>query len=196
MSRINFKKYKFDKSVFVETGTYHGDGVVNACYAGFEQIHSIEISEYLYNFSFKRFKFPNLNVPQPNYDNVHLYHGDSSVILYDVIKNIDNGILFWLDGHYSMGDTEHSHLLAMWEYPLVFEIQQIAKHHIKDHVILIDDLRCFPTLEQQNNWGFKANYSVDILKNEILKINPDYKFYKLDGFVPNDILLATVNSVQ
>ena len=81
--------------------------------------------------------------------NVNLYHGDSSIILYDVIKNINKRMLFWLDGHYSGHGTSQSNVTQLYEFPLIYEIQQIDKHHIKDHIILIDDLRCFPSFEEQ-----------------------------------------------
>ena len=98
-----------------------------------------------------------------------------------------------MDGHYSGSGTAQSDLLKVYEFPLIMEIQQIAKHHRNDHVILIDDLRCFPSLEKQNELEFKTKYSIDILKEELLKINKNYKFYKVDGYVSDDILLVTIN---
>ncbi len=181
-----FKNYKFDNTVFVETGTWCGDGVMNAYESGFDQIHSIELFEPLYNQNVERFN---------QYNNIHLYLGDSSLMLYDVIKNIDDNIFFWLDGHYSGDGTAQSNLLGIYEFPLLLEIQQISKHRVKNHTILIDDLRCFPSIEKQNELGFKTNYSVDILKEELLKINNNYKFYTIDGYVPNDILLVTINDL-
>ncbi len=181
-----FKNYKFDEKAFVETGTWCGDGVINAYESGFDQIHSIELFEPLYNQNIERFK---------SYNNIHLYLGDSSLMLYDVIKNIDDKILFWLDGHYSGGGTAQSNLLEVFEFPLLLEIQQIANHRRNDHTILIDDLRCFPSIEKQKELGFKTKYSIDILKEQFLKINEDYKFYTIDGYVPNDILLVTINDL-
>src|SRR5262249_16050226 len=58
--------------------------------------------------------------------------------------------LFWLDGHYSGGDTAKGGR----ETPIMEEIQAILAHPVRDHIILIDDAGAFgtwpdyPTLEQ------------------------------------------------
>ena len=36
---------------------------------------------------------------------VSLHLGDSGVYLAELLKNIDSGVTFWLDGHYSTLDT-------------------------------------------------------------------------------------------
>ena len=41
---INFNLKKYKNSVFLETGTYQGDGIKKALEAGFEKIYSIEIN--------------------------------------------------------------------------------------------------------------------------------------------------------
>lgn len=181
-----FSKYKEDALVFVETGTWCGHGVKNAINSGFKEIHSIELDEQLYQKDLELFKHSS---------SVNLYCGDSSVILYDVIKNIDKKILFWLDGHYSGHGTAQSNMTQLYEFPLMYELEQINKHHIKDHIILIDDLRCFPTYEEQVKSNYKTIYSIEILKEELLKINKNYKFTRIDGYVPQDILLVTINDL-
>lgn len=181
-----FSKYKDTSTVFVETGTWCGHGINNAIESGFDEIHSIELDVDLYKMNVETFK---------NNSSVKLYCGDSSVILYDVIKHIDKRMLFWLDGHYSGEGTAQSNILQEYEFPLIYEIQQIGKHHIKDHIILVDDLRCFPSYEEQKKLNYNTKYSLDILKEEFLKINPDYKFVRIDGHVPQDILLVTINDL-
>jgi hypothetical protein len=181
-----FFKYKDNATVFIETGTWCGQGVINAIDSEFDEIHSIELDEQLYKDNIERFK---------HNPNVNLYHGDSSIILYDVIKNINKRMLFWLDGHYSGHGTSQSNVTQLYEFPLIYEIQQIDKHHIKDHIILIDDLRCFPSFEEQEKLNYKTKYSLDILTEELLKINNNYKFRRIDGFVDQDILLVTTNDL-
>jgi hypothetical protein len=181
-----FSKYKDNTTVFIETGTWCGHGVINAISSHFDEIHSIELDESLYKTNKEQFK---------NNSNVNIYCGDSSIILYDVIKNINKRMFFWLDGHYSGHGTAQSNTTQLYEFPLIYEIQQIAKHHIKNHIILIDDLRCFLSFEEQEKLNYKTKYSLDILKEELLKINNNYKFGRIDGFISQDILLVTMNDL-
>ena len=48
-------------------------------------------------------------------------------------------VLFWLDGHYSGGDTAKGEL----DTPVSVELDSILESPVKGHVILIDDARCF-----------------------------------------------------
>ena len=93
-SYSSFDVFKiFPNKVFVETGTYVGQGVQLALDTnGFEKIISVELSPYYYEFSKKRFE---------NKKEVQIVLGDSSNILTSIIKNINSPITFWLDGHYS-----------------------------------------------------------------------------------------------
>jgi len=164
---------RFSNRYFVESGSYHGDGIKLAIGAGFENIYSIELNHSLYQEC--KGKFAN----QPN---VTLFQGDSGILLYDVIKNIDEPITFWLDGHY-MGGNDTS--LGEDYSPLLKELNAIKKHHIKNHTILIDDVRQFGTI-----W---FNFlSLDTIIAKILEINPSYKIFFVDGYVRNDILIAQV----
>lgn len=84
------------KRIFVESGSYRGDGIQNALDAGFEEIYSIELAPHLHEVCAKRF------ADNPH---VHLYLGDSSVVLKTILDEIYEPVTFWLDGHYSWGDT-------------------------------------------------------------------------------------------
>lgn len=87
----NLNKY------FVETGTCLGGGVLKALDAGFENIRSVELSERLHNYA----KEHNEGNPQ-----VKLYLGDSTILLWEMIKDIEDPITFLLDAHDSSGITE------------------------------------------------------------------------------------------
>ena len=159
-------KYKND--VFVETGTWHGDTVALAIFAGIKDIFSIELSEELYLSNVQKFK---------NHPNVHLFCGDSGNALYDIIKDVNTNITFWLDGHYSGGNTAGE----VGQWPVLKELEQIKKHPLKNHIILIDDIRLF---------GKVCPITVDTIKYKILEINKDYTFTYENGAYPNDILVA------
>ena len=162
---------EFLNPIFIETGSYYGDGIQQALDEGFKTIYSIELSPELYQECKKRFC--------DNF-NVHLILGDSQYVLADILKNIDRKVTFWLDGHHCGGNSA----TGEQRFPLIFELDAIKGHYIKEHTIIIDDLRCFSVPGE----GFDA----EVLKRIIKKINKDYIFCFRDGFVPNDILVATI----
>lgn len=158
---------KYPNKYFVETGTCTGGGVLKAIESGFKNIRSIELSDSLYEYSKALFK---------DNPNVILYKGDSTLILWDVIKDITEPITFFLDGHASGGITTHN---FKFEVELKHELRQIAQHPIKTHTILIDDYN---------------GYQLEGLQDIILKINPDYKF-SFDTYAdlyPGDVLVAQI----
>jgi hypothetical protein len=165
----NFKRHKND--VFIETGSYVGDGIQQALEAGFSEIISIELSDKYYQHSKKRFE---------SNPNVKVILGDSFKVLPELIFKINKKITFWLDGHYSCDDTA---LGEHWS-PLIQELDVIKSHNIKEHTIMIDDMRCWEIPNQVH--GF---FKDDIYK-KLLEINPDYKFELLHGHSEDDILVA------
>lgn len=121
------KKFSIDD--FVETGTFLGDTLHYI--AGFGvKCTSIELSEELFKAARMRFK---------DCKNVKLVHGDSGRRIPELLHGINKPTLFWLDGHYSSGITAGSEINT----PISAELQAILGHEIKNHVILIDDARCF-----------------------------------------------------
>jgi hypothetical protein len=129
-----FKNYL--SPVFVETGSHIGEGIMKALVAGFPAVRSIDAGDKQYQHCLNRFK----NEPR-----VKLWKGDSAYVLKDMISDLTFPVTFWLDGHYSAGDTckcEH-------EQPLLFELKQIAEHPVKNHFILIDDWRDYNFHEPQ-----------------------------------------------
>ena len=153
------KKYSIGE--FVETGTYLGDTL---CYIAKKGVRctSIELSRELYETAGKRFEA---------YKNVRLVQGDSGQRLPEVLKDINNPVLFWLDGHYSSGITAS----AGTHTPVSIELKAILGHPIKQHVILIDDARCFdgtndyPHLDDmlriiQEDGSYWAEVSTDIIR--------------------------------
>ena len=73
------------------------------------------------------------------YANVKLLHGDSGSLLPACVATLCQPALFWLDGHYSGGLTAKGDV----ETPISAELHAILASPIKNHVILIDDARCF-----------------------------------------------------
>ena len=57
----------------------------------------------------------------------------------ELLPKISEPITFWLDGHWSAGDTAQGDTNT----PLLQELVEISNHHIKNHTILVDDIRQF-----------------------------------------------------
>ena len=169
-----FHAYK--KRVFVETGTFGGDGIQKALDAGFTEIHSLDIDVGQIRNVRKRFK---------DNPNVHLYLKDSSYQLWEVIEKINEPVTFWLDAHNGFPDPNSKQKNT----PLIEELEQIKWHPIKNHTIMIDDLHCCGTLL------FDFLTREDIVK-KVLEINPNYKISFVpggnDGEYPINVLVAEV----
>ncbi len=165
---------RFPNYYFVETGTFGGDGIQLALRAQYPEIHSIELDAKLYRNGLNQFR---------SLKNVHIWQGNSGLMLYDVIKDLDKPITFWLDGHNGVYDPNGNNT------PILEELGQIKKHHIKTHTILIDDMHCC------NSDLFDYITKDDIIK-KIKEINPDYVITYVDGGsdgeYPNNIMVAYV----
>jgi hypothetical protein len=120
---------KFSPRVFIETGTYMGE-MIDAVLDIFPKIFSIELEPQLAQRAKNRYS---------EYSHVKIIHGDSGKKLKEVLAEIKEPCLFWLDAHYSGGVTAQAAL----ETPITKEIKIILDHPCPDHVILIDDAREF-----------------------------------------------------
>lgn len=169
---------RFPNYYFVETGTFWGAGIRFALRAQFPEIHSIEIMNSFVCNARNQFK---------PYTNVHIWHGDSAVILKDVIKDMHKPITFWLDGH--CGETQENGKKCT---PLLEELDQIKLHPIKTHTILIDDMHCCSTV-------FFDYITKDQIIEKILEINPNYTITYVNGGdqgeYPNNIMVARVPQI-
>ena len=123
-------KNRFGLQILVETGTFKGD-TVEAMRREFKKVYSIELAEKFYQEAKKRFA---------GVGNVDLRQGDSGKVMPEVVARLDAPTLFWLDGHYSGGDTAQGDLNC----PVWGELEAIFSAAMKQpFVVLIDDARCF-----------------------------------------------------
>jgi hypothetical protein len=125
---------KYGNGIFIETGSFMGDGIQAALDAGFQNILSVELAPYHCDHCLRRFK---------NEKAVNLRLGDSGVILVEVARNLQQRAVFWLDGHYSGGGTAKGIDIS----PLMRELDAIKHSPRKDHVILIDDTQFYTRAE-------------------------------------------------
>lgn len=181
--KFDLKKYK--TSHFIETGTYHGAGCINAIQAGFTSIHSIEILE------------KNLNIAKANISkfignrsdlSINLCLGDSVDVLSEILSNVSSQCTFWLDGH---GGYEGAGA-GKKNCPLYEELDAIKNHHIKNHIIMIDDISIIKgTRGKHKSWG-TTSVNLKGIRDKIKSINPNYKLIYEEGARENDCLIGLV----
>ncbi len=114
----------------VETGTFRG-GTIAALKGDFDEIYSIELSEELHAAARDRFARDS---------HIKLICGDSAEELPRLVERLACQALFWLDAHYSGGETAN----GIQGNPIMKEIACVLKD-CKAHVILVDDMRLFGT---------------------------------------------------
>lgn len=166
-------KAKYNTDTYFETGLSKGKGVDAALSANFLDIYSIDICKRWIDEGRKKY----------NESFVHLIHADSQTI-YNHIKDINNRILFFLDAHndHSNLDGENSDVHC----PIEQELDAIKKHHINNHIIVVDDINIINSKQETIvakggefkgrhcvNWG--KNVNLESIKTKILEIN-SYKF--------------------
>jgi 16S rRNA G966 N2-methylase RsmD len=133
------KSMKLD--VFVEGGTYKG-GTAKSMSGKFRKVYTIEKSDVMFDIAKENLK---------DVSNITMLKGDTREHLHTILENNDN-IIFWLDAHWSGGDTYGEED----ECPLIEELEIIFEYPDKNQVILIDDARLFlappPYPHKVENW--------------------------------------------
>jgi hypothetical protein len=136
---------------FIETGTYMGNTIFEM-EKYFEELHTIELSKYYYNHTKNKY----------NGNKINFYFGDSSKVLTDILPLITKPTIFFLDGHWSSGDTAKGDK----DCPLKEELISINKYFLQNGIIIIDDCRLFGKCKKTGN---NEDWS-DITKDNLLKI--------------------------
>ncbi len=156
-------------SVFIETGTFHGESL-EAVSSEFLRSISIEASEELWRKASARFQ---------HRDDMNTLCGDSVAVLEQLRTSFEhNPTLFWLDAHWCIADDAAGEAS---QCPLLAELRAIGKLR-PDSVILIDDARLFlcvpPAPHDVSQW---PSFS-DILA-ELTRLAPDHELC-----VVNDVI--------
>lgn len=145
----------------IETGTFNGE-MDFAMKDSFARIVTIELSPEFHAAAVRRFA----GFPQ-----IECMKGDSGVVLPAVIAKIQKPVLFWLDAHYSAGLTAHAEI----ETPVSVELDAIFNHPVRNHVILIDDARCFD--------GTHDYPRIEELQRSVARARPDLHFSVEDDII-------------
>lgn len=168
---------QFVTDTFIETGTYYGETAIIASNLGFKNIISIELQPHLLSIARDLSKG----------HNIKFYLGDSPTILEEILPQIDTRITFWLDAHIDAGNLIPGVTPEIRKCPLIEELRIISKLKRNDHIILIDDVRLFG---EKENWGHQL--TLQSIIDELYKINSNYKISFIDGYIYDDIIVASI----
>ena len=201
---ILFDLAKYLGSVFVETGTGTGDGVIAAMRARFKHIHSIEISEDAHELAQLAVKAE--SEVSPPYGTVTLHKGFSADLLQSICepllwqlsaKKSDHTTFFtfWLDAQARL-DTGTSAEIGTNPWPLLDElkiIRSLFKGALKPPVILINRLGL---MNHPDAWG-GHNVTLENVAQLIGKIHSSYGYHLYPGEAgENDVLAAVPAWIQ
>lgn len=166
-------KQALNCNCFIETGTYKGN---TALWAGknFLKVHTIEFDVDRYNKTRARI------VNMIDTSNINLWQGNSKDVLKDVLSDIDEPVIFWLDAHglWAGNMTPDDEIPIMQELEIILEWQARTQQECS---ILIDDARLFinpPPVDK----GYHPEYWPNI--NDIIESLDDRYMYS----IANDVI--------
>lgn len=145
------KRNGSEGATWIETGTYLGETTLYLAKDA-KRVITIEPSKELFESAKERFK---------NYENIQIFNGLSEDLLDGILSAVDGGnICFWLDGHFSFGNT----FKGPKDTPILEELETIKKYLSKfdELTVFIDDVRSFqkdsgyPPLDHLVEWA-RAN---------------------------------------
>lgn len=154
---------------FIETGTFMG-GTIFEVEPHFTNLYTIEYSDLYYNTTKSRYSGNKIN----------FILGDSSKVFLGLLPTITDKCIFFLDGHWSGGNTGKSEK----DCPLVEEITHINNLFRNEAIIIIDDFRLFGMSKET---GLNEDWS-KINKDNLLSIlgSRVSKVYHLDSELAKD----------
>lgn len=166
----NYRKYP----VFIETGTYIGETTF-AMEPLFNQVYTFEIKEEFYRNVLRNY----------NGNKIHFILGDSSKKFIEVLPTITSPAIFFLDGHWSAGNTGRGDK----DCPLYEELSSINTLFVNEAIIIIDDMRlCGMGPRKGNEVCDWESVNIDSLKKVVIERTTD-SYLLPSSHAPNDRLI-------
>ena len=185
--------------ILIETGTFKGGlayrylekyGSVDP----FRKLYTFELGEEICQIASKRFKLFEEYIGDTSqfdlhtddkdlefkskqtymHDTIELINSDSVRGLNQLLPTIDERCCFWLDAH--AGASKYAR--GPKDVPLLDELEIIANHHIKNHIIAIDDAHMFGKIQYHSKTNepicdYVETNQENVFK-ELKKINNNY----------------------
>lgn len=132
---IEVLRHRYSVPVFIETGTFTGESLAYALTLDFSSWHSVDLSLEHYRRAATRFG---------GVQGLTLHHGDSAIVLPEILASLVTPAFFWLDAHWCFLDTAR----GPKDCPVLEELAAIAEHERRtgiEHLILVDDVHVFGT---------------------------------------------------
>jgi hypothetical protein len=172
------KEYSSSSTIWVETGTLVGDTAKYLSKIA-KFVYTIEPSEKYYKLSVKNLK---------SYENIKIYNDTSENKLNDILEIIkpNSDVCFWLDGHWSGGDT----FKGETDTPILSELDTIERYlnNFSKLNILIDDFRIFDIGNNVDTYPSKEVLIEYAAKNNLKwRITRDIFILSKEGIVENNI---------
>jgi len=120
--------------VFVESGTYMGETII-PLEKEFSELHTIEIKREFYDHVVSNYNKYKGKSPKQ----IKFHFGDSSKMLLEICPNIESNSIFFLDGHWSAGNTGKGDK----DCPIYEELRSIMAAMKHRCIIIVDDCRLF-----------------------------------------------------
>lgn len=173
---FNLEKYHNNYEVYIETGFFEGGSVQTALDLDFREVHSCDINSQFIIKGTKKFQ------QQIEQNRLFLYLQKSTDALKEILKGLNEPAVFFLDAHDLKYVGTYDHEFSIEDgCPIHEELKIIGDHHIKEHTIIVDDLRMFGYQKKPNTWAFNSGATLRTIVNKIRQINPDYKFDLEEG---------------
>lgn len=169
---ITFELKKYLSENYIETGILHGESMFSAINSGFEKIYGIDINPMFVKENNERFQ------KEINEKKVEILEGSSIELLPKVLEKIFSKSTIYLDAHdLDYEGIQKTNYDKSYECPIIQEIDIISKHKIKNHTIIIDDIKMII-----NNFGWANGYHITLedIEKKIKEINENYKFEFID----------------
>jgi len=140
---------------FIETGTLQGETTF-AMEPYFQNLYTIEFSEKYYNETKNKY----------NGDKINFILGDSGKVFTTLLPTIQENTIFFLDGHWSSGDTGRSEK----DCPLVEEVSKIATLFDPEAILIVDDYRLFGTNIHEDWSKISKDELINILGSRVKEV--------------------------
>lgn len=179
---------KYPNTHYYETGVWRGDSIQMALDAGFKGIFGMDNDPECIEFCKNRFALHRLDSGfvhgyyPGDHQLIEVKRGDSANDLWKHIQNVRQPITFFLDAHSQMFEDE---IPSANPFPLLKELEQIGRHPIRSHTIIIDDLLYMSHIDI-TGWSRKT------IEDAVLAINPAYKFEYVANPIRENLLVCTV----